>query len=206
MADCAATLTSTQSQVAVPQGGAGIAIPQGHALRGEAEALIERVYVDTFGVEIRSHFPVLIGVVEGGAIIAAAGCRCAADEQLFLEHYLDEPIEGRLARAAGAEVTRARIGEIGSLATAGGGAPLLFAALACYMSEQGMTYAVATATRRLRRAFNAFGFSAGEIAVAHRAKLPNAGRDWARYFEHDPRIVWGRVAAGLRRADMGLRV
>jgi hypothetical protein len=206
MADCAVAHTSTQSQPALLARSAGIAvIPQGHRLRKEAEALIERVYIETFGVDIQSHFPVLIGVVdECGRIIAAAGCRCAADEPLFLEQYLDEPIERALARAAGADVTRARIGEIGSLATAGGGAPLLFAALACYLSEQGMTHAVATATRRLRRAFTAFGFSAGEIGVAQKAKLPNAGRDWGRYFEHDPVVVWGRVAAGLRRADMGL--
>lgn len=207
MADCAQIDTPKQSlSPHIARGAAINVIPTGHGLRAEAEALIERVYRAAYGVDIQSHFPVLIGVTdETGAITAAAGCRRAADEPLFLEQYLDEPIEAVLSRAVNCGVTRARVGEIGSLATANAGAPapLLFAALACYLSEQGISFAVATATRRLRRAFTAFGFGAGELAAARKDKLPNGGRDWGRYFEHEPVVVWGRVAAGLRRADLG---
>jgi len=69
------------------------------------------------------------------------------------------------------------------------------------LREEGATFAVATATRRLRRAFAKFGFGASEIAPAQRERLPQSGRDWGRYFEHDPVVVWGRVAAGLRVPD-----
>lgn len=210
MAEGVSADTSAQPLQTLSAGARGAAtavIPHGHRLRREAETLIEGVYLSTFNVEIRSHFPLLIGVLNGeGTVVAAAGCRIASDEPLFLEQYLEEPIELALAHAEGHEIRRDRIGEIGSLATAGGGSPLLFSAIASHLRERGVSHAVATATRRLRRAFAAFGFGAGEIATACPAKLPNSGRDWGRYFEHDPVVVWGRVSAGLRRAETRARL
>lgn len=172
-----------------------------HPKRREAEQLIEAVYTASFDVALAAHFPTLIALFDdAGGVVAAAGSRRADKDPLFLEHYLDEPIERTLTRLSGRAVRRAEIAEIGNLATlsAGPAAPMLFAALAAYLAEDGATFAVATATRRLRRAFKAFGFGAAEIAPAARVKLPNAGADWGRYFDHDPVVVWGRVAAGVR--------
>lgn len=177
----------------------------GHSQRRDAERLIETVYASTFDVQLTAHFPDIIAVIDASErVVAAAGCRRADRSRLFLEHYLDEPIERSLSRLSGRTVARAEVAEIGNLATSGAGpaAAILFGALAAHLRDDGAAFAVATATRRLRRAFKAFGFGAAEIAPAVRGNLPNAGADWGRYFDHDPVVVWGRVAAGVRNSEL----
>ncbi|HVY86150.1 MAG TPA: thermostable hemolysin [Caulobacterales bacterium] len=179
--------------------GKTVIIGRGHPLRDEAESLIERVYAETFDAALDSHFPTLVAMLdEMGRVVSAAGCRRAIDGPLFLEQYLDEPIEGVLSRAAGSPIARRQVAEIGSLASIGIGAAPLFASLAAHLHEEGAAFAVATATSRLRRAFKAFGFGATEIVKADCSKLADRGRNWGGYYEHDPMVVWGRVAAGLR--------
>lgn len=169
-----------------------------HALRREAEALVEGVYQESFGVRLSSHFPVLLALVDAaGRVRAAAGCRFAGASPLFLEQYLDEPVEAAISRQHHCSVGRDQIAEIGSLATSGGASvAMLFAALAQHLRDEGVAFATATATRRLRRAFAAFGFGALELGKASADRLPCRGRDWGRYFEHDPIVVAGRVTSG----------
>jgi hypothetical protein len=176
-----------------------------HPRRAEAERLIKRVYRECFRAAIGVDFPVLIGVADAsGAIVAAAGCRLAKVGPLFLERYLDEPIERALARLAGANVERADIAEIGALATTGDGAAIaLFAALARHLHQEGAVYAAATATRRLRRAFRAFGFGAREIAAADPARLAEHAKAWGDYCDQEPIVVAGRVEAGCARFQRG---
>lgn len=205
------TAASVCTVTTAPRGRSlGIAVVYpGHELRAEAEQLIEGVYASTFAVRLTSHFPVLIAVIdEDNRVVAAAGCRRADDEPLFLEQYLDEPIEHALWRQAGKPVVRSEVMEIGSLAATGVGpaAQMLFAALAAFLYEEGAVYAVATATCRLRSAFRAFGFGADEIAPAKLTKLPNGGADWRGYFKHDPVVVWGHVASGVGGARAGARI
>ena len=171
-----------------------------HPQRRAAERLIEGVYLATFDARLHEHFPTLIGVTDSaGEVIAVAGCRFAASDRLFLESYLDEPVETALSRRLGAPIERNQIGEIGSLASAGGGAAVtLFAALARHLDTAGVRFAVATATGRLRRAFSAFGLCDGELAKADPARAPR-GADWGRYYENEPAVLYGRVAQGCAR-------
>ncbi len=204
------TAASVCTMTSAPRGRSlGIAVVYpGHALRAEAERLVEGVYASTFAVRLAGHFPVLIAVTdEDNRVVAAAGCRRADDELLFLEQYLDEPIESALCGQTDKPVARSEVMEIGSLAATGVGpaAQMLFAALAAYLHEEGAIYAVATATRRLRSAFRAFGFGANEIAPANLAKLPNGGADWRGYFKHDPVVVWGHVSSGVSSVRAGAR-
>lgn len=171
-----------------------IIIDVDHPRRGAAEALIEDVYQRAYGGAVVRHFPHLIAICNAEAgVVAAAGFRWAHREPLFLEQYLAEPIELALA-PLGQIVQRDGIVEIGSLATDGGGSSAaLFAALASHLSARGARFAVATATRRLRRLFNLVGFETRRIAVADPTCLADGGRAWGRYYEHDPVVVGGAV-------------
>jgi Thermostable hemolysin len=174
----------------------------GDPRRGEAEALIEAAYRRCYGGAVSGHFPNLMALRNGsGAVVAAAGFRWARSEPLFLEQYLDVPIDEAVARI-GPRHDREGIVEIGSLATDGGGASAaLFAALAKHLEAEGATFAAATATRRLRRLFTLVNFETSQIAVADRTRLGGAADIWGAYYEHDPVVVGGGVgvcAARLR--------
>lgn len=61
--------------------------------------------------------PTLIGLYDQfGSIAAAVGCRSAAQESLFLETYMDAPIEEVIAKQLDVAVNRNQIVEVGKLA------------------------------------------------------------------------------------------
>ncbi len=164
--------------------------------RKRVEAYIEATYAEVYDGKIRAHYPTLMSVQDAhGEIHAAVGFRLACDEPLFLERYLDEPIERALAAAMDADVERTDVAEIGNLASGSAGASLfLFMALARHLDQVGCEYAVATATRQLRRTFGRVGFPTLRLTTADPARLGEEARDWGGYYERDPEVLAGAIA------------
>ena len=150
------------------------------AARERVEVFLEAEYQRAFGGRIRAHYPVLMAATgPGGEVLAAAGYRPARDERLFLEQYLDDPVEHVVGQALGAAVSRGDIAEIGNLASVSPCASrTLFLALADQLRALGCRFAVATATRQLRRSFRRLSFPVTPLARADAARLPVA---WTAY-------------------------
>lgn len=170
-----------------------------HAERRGAEAFLEAAYDRAFGGKILGHFPVLMCVEDrGGKVQAAVGFRQAGEHPLFLEQYLDEPVEVLIARAVGRPVSRTTVVEIGNLAAESSAASrLLFKCLGRRLHGLGCDYAVATATRQLRRTFERLRFPVHELGAADPSRLPDAGREWGAYYAHQPRVLAGAIAQAL---------
>ncbi|MDC7694345.1 thermostable hemolysin [Asticcacaulis sp. DXS10W] len=170
-----------------------------HPERLRAEAFVEAAFAKAYDGIIRHHYPILMSVRDrSDTILAVAGFRFAALEPLFLEAYLDRSVEATLAQHEQSAVRRHQIAEIGNLAAsdqaqARGAAIFLFKALSEHLASKGLTYAVATATAPLRRLFSRVAFEISEIAQAHPERLNNAA-DWGRYYDHDPRVLFGRIS------------
>jgi hypothetical protein len=164
--------------------------------RQRVEDFIEATYRKAFSAKIQRHFPTLISAQdESGQILAAAGFRFAQHDQLYLESYLDEPIEAS-CRARGINVRRREIAEIGNLSSAGRGASIfLFLALASHLEQRGVKIAAATATRRLRRMFQTVKFESVELGEAGASHVAE-GAAWGAYYEHDPIVLAGEVKIG----------
>ena len=173
-----------------------VLLGQRHPARDQAEALIERNYWSAFDCTISEHFPHLMGIADReGHIVAAIGFRWASEGPLFLEHYLDAPIENAAPRVCThAPTDRDEFVEIGSLAATGGReAVALFAALADHVRDEGATFACVTATRAMRRTFRLFGFETTPLANASPSRLPDRGTAWGSYYDHDPIVLAGSV-------------
>lgn len=180
-----------------------------------AERLIEDVYAREFGGRIVEHYPLLINARdEAGRVIAAAGLRFAEDGPLFLETYLGHPVEQSISKAAGRQVARKDIVEIGNLAAANRGASVfIFATLAAYLRALDFSYATATATKGLRRSFARHGIEVMELAPASASALPDHGADWGSYYMREPKVLAGPIAPAFdcletylpspRNADLG---
>lgn len=92
------------------------ALPQ-DAERPMYEAFIQQRFRLAHGADIRHFMPQLFGVSQAdGELCAVAGVRLAGDEPLFLERYLDHPIEPLISAAADQPVARNAIAEVGNLA------------------------------------------------------------------------------------------
>lgn len=168
--------------------------------RERVERYIEATYAEAFKSRLRAHYPTLMSVQDAqGEIHAAVGFRLAGHASLFLERYLDDPIETALSGALGAPVSRRGVAEIGSLASGSAGASFfLFMALARHLHQQGCDYAVATATRQLRRTFARVGFPTQRLTAADPARLGAEAKDWGGYYERDPEVLAGAIAPALK--------
>lgn len=178
-------------------------IDRRHPQRRAIEALIEKTYERVYGSQITSHYANIMSVHdESENALAAVGFRSAEDEPLYLEQYLKRPVEVALAEAVGSSVPRKRVVEIGSLASVGRGASLfLFVGLAAYLRERGFTYAAATATIALQRAFEFFDFDLIELATADHAALIDTSTSWGSYYTRKPRVVAGAIAPSFSRLE-----
>lgn len=130
---------------------------------------------------------------------AALGYRRATEGPLFLERYLDQPVEQALAPHYGPGLARARIVEIGSLA--GNSCMALFRlwtdTAQALGSEADVGVAVLTAS--LRSMFARLGIPVHVLAAADPARLGPAAGQWGTYYAHDPQVCAGSLAEGLAR-------
>lgn len=166
----------------------------GDAARPEVEAFIAAVYRARFGAEVRHFAPVLVALRgPDGALIAAAGTRPAADGPLFLERYLDAPVEQHLG------APRQRIVEVGHLAAVQAGAGRrLIARLAPLLVAQGHQWVVSTLTEELRHLFLRLGIAPQALGVADPALLGDEAAAWGRYYDHRPVVGAGALAPALQ--------
>lgn len=182
--------------------------------RRRVEEFIEYIYEKNYGAKIISHYPILMSVRDANDnIIAALGFRYAAQEDLFLESYLDEAIESSLGKKFRTDIDREQVVEVGSLASLGNGASIfLFTALATYLQQQNIEYVSVTATKFLRSYFKKIGLNPKEISFADNSKLIDGGSSWGSYYDTEPQVIAGtlssacnllkrRLSATLSRSD-----
>tara|TARA_R110002167_G_scaffold62754_7_gene177152 strand:- start:1445 stop:2134 length:690 start_codon:yes stop_codon:yes gene_type:complete len=168
--------------------------------RRRVEAFIEDSYLKAYGGHIGRHYPTLMSVQDDdGMIYAVVGFRVAGDEPLFLEQYLDGPVEAVISDAIGTTLSRPQIVEIGNLASNGRGATIfLFAAMVRHLLSSGALFAVATASEELRGVFQKAGLGALRLATADPDRLIDHGLSWGDYYRTRPLVLAGSIAAAAR--------
>ncbi|NHC06526.1 thermostable hemolysin [Azonexus fungiphilus] len=166
--------------------------------RAAAEGFIADIFRRHYGAEVSSFAPNLMLLEDAGRIAAAAGWRCAGEERLFLETYLDEPIEAAVARLAGQPVRREAIVEVGNLAAdrAGGSVDVILN-LARHLDRLGYEWVAFTATSELIGIFRRLGLPPLALASADPARLGADAADWGSYYDSRPVVVAGRIALAL---------
>lgn len=175
-------------------------VDAGDAGRLAVEAFIRDVYRARYGATVPAFAPTLVALRDAsGAIVAAAGYRGAADGPLFLERYLDAPVERLLCPAGAAPLPRRRIVEVGHLAAsrAGEGRRLILA-LGPHLAARRFQWVASTLTQELRHLFVRLGITPLALAPARPETLGDAARDWGRYYDHAPVVLAGRLDSALR--------
>lgn len=169
------------------------------ATRASLESFIAARYATAYGASV-DHFCLhLVGLpaANGHAWRAGVGFTPAAASGLYLEHYLDGPIEDAIANTTGSPVAREDVVEVGNLAsTSAGAAREIIVAMRAYLAQAGFAWVTFTATRELRNSFARLGLRLVDLGRADPARLPDGGVAWGRYYAHDPVVV-----AGALRAD-----
>jgi len=169
--------------------------------RGGIENFISQCFAAAHGARISQFMPRLLSLsAKRGDLIAAFGLRAAADSRLFLENYLDRPIDAVLQAHLGQSVQREEIIEVGNLsALYPGAARWLIVALTAMLHEEGYKWVVFTGTASLRNGFSRLGLRPVELGAAALEHLPPQDRaDWGRYYDNTPLVMAGDISYGYR--------
>lgn len=151
------------------------------------------------GAHLDSLMPRLFTVSDGSSVLCAFGLREAARGPLYMERYLDQPVEAAIAGLTGEPVRRDAIVEVGNLVAEPGGARVLIILLTHHLHRLGIEWVVFTAVATLRAAFRRLGLQPFVLAAADPGRLPDAERDsWGGYFAAPPIVMGGSVPAGIR--------
>jgi hypothetical protein len=172
---------------------------QTHPERGEVERFISNGFFESHSARIQSYLPVLLGLVDAsGDIIGALGYRPGAEEPLFLERYLDAPVQQVIAERSGQPVDRQTIVEIGNLACRSADtARDLMWRVARHLLRERFLWVTFTGTRAVRQILRAFPAPVLELARATQQRAGATNDEWGRYYEADPRVVAGFLPAAF---------
>lgn len=160
--------------------------------REEVERFIKTVFAQVYGANITEFMPDLVALRDSnGVLMAAFGLRSAAKESLFLEQYIDIPIEQLLTNQLGHTMTRHDITCIGNLAVANPrNAGVLIAHVIQHSLDIGIKWAVATAHHSLQNGLIKGGRDVYALTPANPDRLsPDIRAQWGSYYRQLPQIV-----------------
>ncbi|HEC52849.1 hypothetical protein LCGC14_0091510 [marine sediment metagenome] len=170
----------------------------GGELRHQLETFVHQQFADVYGADVREFMPELLGICQQGTLQASVGLRGGASDQLFLEHYLDQPVCQTLQRHTDLPVVREQLVEVGNLAAlAPGAGRLLIIALTHFLAASGYTWVVFTGTPMLLNSFQRLTLSPIDLGPADPARLGEARNDWGSYYATQPRVMAGYIPEGL---------
>lgn len=178
--------------------------------RGELEAFVAEAFQRGHDATVASFMPTLLSLRDGsGRLRGVVGLRGAAPQPLYLEHYLDRPVESAIATATGQAIRREQVVEVGNLAgTNCRAAVRLVALLPSYLLSLEFQWIVFTATSAVRGILQGLGAPLVELARADGNRVANGPDRWGRYYDTDPRVFAGylplsRRIPGFNRATHG---
>lgn len=184
-----------------------VQLPPGDPRRACLQHFIAEVYLRRYGARIAHFARELIGFQgEAGQWLAAAGYTPAAAGPLFVQQYLDVPVEEAIAARTGLPATRVQVVEAGNLAAVSPGAARdMIAHLAAVLHRMQLGWVVLTCTRTLLNSFFRLGLAPIALAQANPQRLPDCGKSWGTYYQTGPIVIAADVAAGFRSLQVRQR-
>lgn len=167
-------------------------VKAGDFSRREVEDFIAAVFYQNYQAHIDSFMPELIALRDqNGVLMAAFGLHKASQGPLFLEQYIDMPIEALFTHKLGRTITRKNITSIGNLAVANPrNAGVLIAHIIQYSLAMGIEWCVATAHHSLQNGLIKSGRDVYPLHVANPTRLSeNEQARWGSYYDKQAEIV-----------------
>lgn len=160
--------------------------------REHLERFIHTVFRRAYGANICHFMPMLLSLHDQDErVLAVCGLRRAGCGPLFLENYLQHPVEAVLTTRIGATVTRDSIVEIGNLAvTELGLARSLLRVVIRHLLDTDAEWAVFTAIPALRNSLGKLNVQLEVLCDASLDQVPGAEQpDWGSYYDQQPQVM-----------------
>ncbi len=169
--------------------------------RVQIEAYIADKFRQEYEAEVSTFAPLLLSMHCKKELNAAIGLRPAESSALFIEQYLDAPIEESIKVDESVSVKREEIIEISNLvATRRGASQLLFIVVGSILYEAGYRWLVFNATDKVERITRKFPFPVQVLCAADPQCLGERAQEWGRYYETSPRVIVGDIRVAHEKA------
>ncbi|MBA5979433.1 thermostable hemolysin [Pseudomonas sp. MD195_PC81_125] len=169
------------------------------ALRETFEAFIQQRFRKAHGATFDTLCPSCSACTTATVrCVRWPGVRRAHVEPLFLERYLDEPIEPLISAAADRPVERSAIVEVGNLAASDtGSARLSIIAITYLLAMGGLEWVTFTGNIGLVNSFHRLGLKPVTLCAADPERLGDERQHWGSYYESKPWVHVGNIRAGF---------
>lgn len=163
-----------------------------------AEQFIYQRFQQHYGAIISDFMPNLLSAKNETGITAALGFQLAQKQPpLFLEQYLDVPIETALSIISASPINRSGIVEIGNLASARQRATqTLFLLLAEILHQSDFEWVVFTANRSVKNWLEKLAIDSVSLGEANASKLNNKSVNWGSYYDDKPVVLAANIQQG----------
>jgi hypothetical protein len=178
-------------------------LTKSHPDREHLQSFIADTFYKTYGADVHHFSEILIGCRdEKGQWLAALGFSPINDKKVFLEQYLNLPLEQAIAAHVGQHTLRSEIVEVGNLAAihAGAGRKLIMT-MTRYLNAQGYKWVAFTATHNLLNSFKRLRIKLTQLAEADPKRLADEGKNWGTYYDTKPQVMFGNIASGYAQLD-----
>ncbi len=160
--------------------------------RAEIEQFIAGIFFHTCGAKIKFFLPTLMSLRDpDGKLIAACGIRNAGAEPLYLENYMDKPVEQLLSEKVGSPVKRSEIVEVGNYSVLESGmSRMLVGEIFNQLHATSKNWAVFTAIQLVHNTLIKNNIFPRVLCSASLDRLPAEDQtDWGSYYEQNPQVM-----------------
>ncbi len=160
--------------------------------RTELEQFIRTMFKRVHDADIQYFLPKLMSVRDAdGKLLAACGLRHADEGKLFLESYLNSPVDVLLSHHNNRNISRSAILEVGNLAVAEpANVRSLLASISIYLHSTDSEYAVFTGISTLRNSLTKLNMPLQLLGEANIACIPEHERAaWGTYYNERPQVM-----------------
>jgi len=170
-----------------------------HPERASLQDFIAQSYFRTYGARVDHFAHQLMGLRRpDGPWLAGVGYTFAANKPLFIEQYLDRPVEIEIAARLRTPIGREQVVEVGNFAAVRpGGARRVIICMTELLHELGRTWVVFTSTRSLLNSFSRLGIATIVLEPADPLRLSDGGAKWGSYYETNPQVIAASIPLGF---------
>ena len=168
---------------------------RGSSLRSSLEARVRTGFGHHFNACIEGFMPELAVYEHATGASGVIGFRNAADESLFLENYLDLPVETVVHLVSGEVVDRGSVVEVGQFVVDERDIVAdFFRELVPFLVSQGFEWVCFTGTNRIRALLARIGFAGFPVTLADEERLGESRDEWGSYYEQEPVVIVGKLS------------
>lgn len=177
-------------------------VDQAHFLRNDCEHFIQQRFQAIYHANIHQFLPYFLAIFDqNNSCQAVVGLRFATEPALFLEQYLDQPIQNIISEKTGKSFARLQMVEVGNLSGIHhGSSRLIIIFLTWLLAHNHYQWVAFTGHHHLINSFKKLGLSPLALQDADPARLEQGQQDWGNYYSFQPHVF----AADVKQCALNL--